>query len=197
MKRARFSIASTLSMLFLMTNRSHAFSPSFSIGRSKGTVKGGVNSSSLNMGLFDGISKAFTNQEFQAKDRRVRASHILIKGDDIDAVFDKMNTIQDELNERVSTEDELASVFCDLAQRESQCPSSAKGGDLGLFGPGKMVKEFDEALFPTDDAVPPPPVGSVVGPVVTEFGCHVILVTQRGQNKDQVEEMLANLANDW
>jgi hypothetical protein len=39
------------------------------------------------MGLFDGISKAFANQDFKDQDRRVRASHILIKGDDPEVVL--------------------------------------------------------------------------------------------------------------
>ena len=65
-----------------------------------------------------------------------------------------------------------------------------QGGDLGLFGPGKMVQEFDAALFPEDEASAPPP-GSVVGPVVTDFGAHLILVTKREVNRDQVEEKLA------
>ena len=53
-----------------------------------------------------------------------------------------------------------------------------------------MVAEFDAVLFPEDRAAAPPP-GAVLGPVVTEFGCHLILVTKREQNRDQVEEKLA------
>ena len=53
-----------------------------------------------------------------------------------------------------------------------------------------MVAEFDAVLFP-EDAASAPPAGAVVGPVVTEFGCHVILVTKREQNRDQIEEKLA------
>lgn len=150
----------------------------------------------LNMGLFDGISKAFSNQEFKAQDQRVRASHILIKGDDVDQVLGKINQLMGELNERVQQQEEqtggmLQPIFSELARRESQCPSGAQGGDLGLFGPGKMVKEFDAVLFPEEEGAVPPPVGSVLGPVVTDFGFHVILVTQREENQDQVEEKLA------
>ena len=152
----------------------------------------------LQMGFFDGISKAFSNQEYTSQDQRVRASHILIKGDDVGVVLGKIKQLMGELNERVQQEEGvggnenvLQPVFSEIARRESQCPSGAQGGDLGLFGPGKMVKEFDDALFPADENVPPPPVGSILGPVVTDFGCHVILVTQREQSRDQVEEKLA------
>lgn len=138
------------------------------------------------MGIFDAIGKAFANEEFKEDDQRVRASHILCKGEDD---FDKIVTLMGELGQRVGSEpDKLGSVFADLARRESECASKAQGGDLGLFGPGKMVPEFDDVLFPEEDAPEP---GSVLGPVVTEFGCHLILVTKREVNRDQVEEKLA------
>ena len=138
------------------------------------------------MGLFDSLTKAFSNEEFKEDDQRVRASHILCKGDDD---IDRISAIMSELGERVQQQpNALASVFAELARRESECASSNMGGDLGLFGPGKMVPEFDEVLFPAADAPPP---GSVLGPVVTDFGCHVILVTKREENRDQIEEKLA------
>jgi len=40
--------------------------------------------------------------------------------------------------------------FADLAKQHSSCPSGQKGGDLGEFGPGMMVKEFDEVVFSAD-----------------------------------------------
>ena len=96
-----------------------------------------------------------------------------------------------ELGERVQQEPEqLSSIFADLARRHSECPSATQGGDLGFFGPGKMVAEFDDVLFPSDPAAAPA-AGSVVGPVVTDFGCHLVLVTKRETNRDQVEEKLA------
>lgn len=123
----------------------------------------------LRMGLFDGIAKAFSNEDFKSQDQRVRASHILIKGDDIDQVLGAVKTLFAEINSRTLDDKEaLAGVFSDVARRESTCPSSAQGGDLGMFSPGKMVSEFDEALFPSDGSMTPP-VGSVLGPIVTEF----------------------------
>jgi len=62
--------------------------------------------------------------------------------------------------------------FADLAKEHSSCPSGQKGGALGTFGPGQMVKEFDEVVFSA-------PVGEVQGPVKTQFGYHLLEVTMR------------------
>ena len=156
----------------------------------------GVSDVSLSMGLFDGIAKAFTNEDFKAQDQRVRASHILIKGDDSDQVMETIKNLLGELQDRAGAGAEpLPQVFAELARRESQCPSKDKGGDLGMFGKGKMVKEFDQVLFP-DDASLAPPAGNIVVPVITDFGAHIIFVTKRDENKDQVEEKLARIDPD-
>lgn len=57
--------------------------------------------------------------------------------------------------------------FSSLAQLHSKCPSSARGGDLGEFGPGQMVKPFEDATVAT-------PIGSISQPVQTQFGFHLI-----------------------
>jgi parvulin-like peptidyl-prolyl isomerase len=151
---------------------------------------------SLFMGLFDGIAKAFSNQDFKAQDLRVRASHILIKGDDTDQVVGTIRNLLGEIQVRAGEGDEpLPQVFAELARRESQCPSKDQGGDLGMFGKGKMVKEFDDALFPADTSLAPP-AGNIIGPVITDFGAHIIYVTKRDENKDQVEEKLARIDPD-
>jgi peptidyl-prolyl cis-trans isomerase C len=62
--------------------------------------------------------------------------------------------------------------FAELAKEHSSCPSGQKGGDLGEFGPGMMVREFDEVVFSAD-------IGSVEGPVKTQFGYHLLEVTSR------------------
>ncbi len=62
--------------------------------------------------------------------------------------------------------------FAELAKAHSKCPSGAKGGALGTFGPGQMVKEFDEVVFSA-------PIGEVQGPVKTQFGYHLLEVTHR------------------
>ncbi len=74
-----------------------------------------------------------------------------------------------ELIDRIKNGEDFAA----LAQEYSLCPSKAKGGDLGTFSPGKMVKEFDEVVFSAD-------VGEIYGPVKTEFGYHLLEVTYRG-----------------
>ena len=61
--------------------------------------------------------------------------------------------------------------FEDAAKEKSTCPSGAKGGDLGEFGKGQMVKEFDEAVFTAE-------VGKIIGPVKTDFGYHLICVDE-------------------
>ena len=62
--------------------------------------------------------------------------------------------------------------FSDVAKQHSKCPSGATGGDLGEFGPGMMVKEFDEVVFSA-------PLNEVQGPVKTQFGYHLLEVTSR------------------
>jgi len=62
--------------------------------------------------------------------------------------------------------------FADLAKQHSKCPSGQSGGDLGTFGQGQMVPEFDKVVF--NEAV-----GEVHGPVQTQFGYHLLEVTER------------------
>ena len=70
--------------------------------------------------------------------------------------------------------DEIAggADFADLAKEHSSCPSGQQGGDLGEFGPGMMVKEFDAVVFSAD-------MNTVQGPVQTQFGYHLLEVTSR------------------
>jgi len=67
---------------------------------------------------------------------------------------------------------EAGADFADLARQHSSCPSGGQGGDLGSFGPGQMVPEFDKVVFSA-------PVGEVQGPVKTQFGYHLLEVTSR------------------
>ena len=62
--------------------------------------------------------------------------------------------------------------FGDVAKEHSSCPSGAQGGDLGSFGPGMMVPEFDEVVFSAN-------LGEVHGPVKTQFGFHLLEITSR------------------
>ena len=63
-------------------------------------------------------------------------------------------------------------TFEEAAQSYSQCPSGNEGGNLGSFGQGAMVPEFDEVVFKEA-------VGVVHGPVKTQFGYHLLEVTSR------------------
>jgi len=62
--------------------------------------------------------------------------------------------------------------FAELAKEHSRCPSGRRGGDLGEFSQGQMVKEFDDVVFGGD-------LGMVHGPVRTQFGFHLIEITSR------------------
>ncbi len=62
--------------------------------------------------------------------------------------------------------------FDAAASQHSQCPSGKQGGALGSFGPGMMVPEFDKVVFNEE-------VGVVHGPVQTQFGYHLVEITER------------------
>ena len=64
--------------------------------------------------------------------------------------------------------------FAEAAAKYSECPSASSGGNLGEFGPGAMVKQFDEVVFS-----PSSEIGKVYGPVKTQFGCHLIYISER------------------
>ena len=88
----------------------------------------------------------------------VRASHILVK------------TESDAKLMRSYVEKGLP--FEDVAAGFSQCPSKHNGGDLGYFRRGKMVKEFENAAFSMEK-------GEISEPVKTQFGWHIIKVTDK------------------
>lgn len=90
--------------------------------------------------------------------KQVHAAHILVKSQD------KANELLAKINTGES--------FGDLAKKHSDCPSGKKGGDLGWFGRGQMVKEFEDAAFNGDK-------GATVGPVKTQFGWHLIRILEQ------------------
>ena len=73
---------------------------------------------------------------------------------------------------QLKSEIENGADFGDIARKHSSCPSGKQGGDLGEFGPGMMVPEFDKVVFSAD-------VNTVQGPVKTQFGYHLLEVTSR------------------
>lgn len=89
---------------------------------------------------------------------RASARHILVK--------------TEELCNELKTKIENGAKFGEVAEEHSLCPSGQQGGELGEFGRGQMVKEFDTVVFSA-------PVGEVQGPVKTQFGYHLVEVTKR------------------
>lgn len=75
--------------------------------------------------------------------------------------------------------------FEDAAKESSSCPSGSRGGDLGEFGKGQMVKEFEDAAFAAE-------IGHVVGPVKTQFGYHLIKVEKKNEASVQEFEAVAD-----
>ena len=108
----------------------------------------------------------------------IKASHILVK-------------TEEEARAIIKALDEGAD-FAELAKEKSTDGAAANGGDLGFFGPGRMVPEFEKAAFALE-------VGAYSKePVQTQFGYHVIMVTDKRvqqppafeQVKDQVRSLL-------
>jgi parvulin-like peptidyl-prolyl isomerase len=98
----------------------------------------------------------------------VRASHILLMyaGSARSRATRSKDEAQQQIGELKSQLDGGAD-FAALAKQHSDCPSAAKGGDLGSFGRGQMVGPFEDAAFGME-------VGQVSGVVETDFGYHII-----------------------
>ena len=90
--------------------------------------------------------------------KEVHAAHILVKGEG------KANELMEKIKAGES--------FAELAKQNSECPSGKRGGDLGWFGRGRMVREFENAAFDGEK-------GAVVGPVKTQFGSHLIKILDK------------------
>jgi peptidyl-prolyl cis-trans isomerase C len=98
------------------------------------------------------------------------------------------NKDQKEKAEEVKSQLENGGDFAELAKEYSQDPGSAEqGGDLGCVGRGETVPNFEEAIFNAEK-------GEIVGPVETEFGYHVIEVTEiKAQSTKPLEEVEAQI----
>ncbi|KAL3805007.1 hypothetical protein HJC23_003235 [Cyclotella cryptica] len=116
--------------------------------------------------IWDTISSMYTHWG-----KKATASHILFKPSQFPEAEARVKLL--EMKEEIGDDPEK---FAAAAREWSGCPSAKNGGNLGEFGPGMMVKNFDEVCF--NEAV-----GVVHGPVSTQFGEHLILITQRtGEN---------------
>ena len=129
------------------------------------------------------------NLETFKKPEQVRASHILIK---VDPGADEAKKAEARTKiESLQTKLKKGEDFGALAKEYSEGPSGPKGGDLGFFGRGQMVKPFEETAF----AMKP---GQVSNMVETQFGYHLIMVTDRTPEgtfsyeevKDRLEQYL-------
>jgi|TARA_R100000049_G_C1937602_1_gene81518 peptidyl-prolyl cis-trans isomerase C len=89
---------------------------------------------------------------------RASARHILVSSEE------QCNALKQEI--------ENGRDFADVAKQHSSCPSGRQGGDLGSFGPGQMVPEFDKVVFSGE-------LNKVHGPVQTQFGYHLLEITSR------------------
>lgn len=98
------------------------------------------------------------NKAAFVKPESVKASHILVDSEE------KANEILEELKNGMD--------FADAAKKHSSCPSKEQGGDLGFFGRGQMVPEFDSAVFSME-------LNEISEPVKTQFGYHIIKVTDK------------------
>jgi peptidyl-prolyl cis-trans isomerase C len=109
-------------------------------------------------------------QEFETEEQ-VQASHILIKpetGEDPNKAQEQAGAKAEDLLKQIKE----GADFAELAKEHSDCPSAAKGGDLGYFGEGRMVPAFEKAAFALE-------VGQVSDLVKTRFGYHIIKLTDR------------------
>lgn len=117
--------------------------------------------------------------KFFKKPETARASHILIGVDEKATPEQRQNAKEkaDAILQRVKNGEDFAGI----AKAESSCPSKAQGGDLGTFNRGQMVPPFDAAVF----AMNPGQVSEVVE---TQYGYHIIKVTERHEGTTEKYE---------
>ena len=102
---------------------------------------------------------------------QIGASHILLMYDG--SLRSTATRSQDEAQQKIAeikAEIDGGTEFADASRANSDCPSSAQGGDLGSFGRGMMVPEFEESAFGLE-------VGATSDVVTTDFGYHLIMRT--------------------
>lgn len=110
------------------------------------------------------------NKDDFVSEAEVSARHILVK-------------TEEEGNE-VLKDIENGMEFSEAAQKYSTCPSKERGGDLGSFGRGRMVPEFEEAAFNLNE-------GEMSGLVQTQFGYHIILTDKKTEGTEKSFEEVA------
>ena len=112
----------------------------------------------------------------------VRARHILLRSAEEDEqIRNRLIEIKNQVN--------TGADFAELARQHSQDGSAAAGGDLGWFGRGQMVTEFEQAAFGARE-------GEVVGPIKTRFGYHLIMVTDRANQEVKIADYALEVRPD-
>ncbi|NOY85683.1 MAG: peptidylprolyl isomerase [Deltaproteobacteria bacterium] len=130
-----------------------------------------------------------SNPDSFRKDEQVKASHILINVAK-DASEKEKGKALARAREIAKKAREKGADFAALARENSEGPSGPSGGDLGYFGRGRMVKPFEEAVFGMK-------VGEVSDPVLTQFGYHVIKLTDRKEARIvPFEEVKGKIVSD-
>ncbi|KKK35994.1 peptidylprolyl isomerase [Mesobacillus campisalis] len=118
------------------------------------------------------VSEEEVKQRYEEYKPEIKASHILVEDEA------KAKELKSQLDEGAD--------FAELAKENSTDPGSAeKGGDLGFFGPGAMVPEFEEAAYALK-------VNEISDPVQSQHGWHIIKVTEK-KEKESYEDMKEEL----
>lgn len=129
------------------------------------------------------------NPQNFASQEEVKASHILINSAEGDPQEKKDEALKKAQEITVKAKADGAD-FAELARTYSEGPSAPSGGDLGFFTKGRMVPAFEKAAFSMK-------VNEVSDPVLTQFGYHIIKVTDRKEGSTvSFEEVKEKLAQD-
>jgi peptidyl-prolyl cis-trans isomerase C len=117
-------------------------------------------------------------QSYSQENRRIGAQHILLRLEE-GAPPAAEDSVRQRAQALIEQAKDPSTDFAELARQHSEGPSASQGGDLGMFGRGQMVEPFSEAAFALSDS------GDVYDePVRTQFGYHVIRLTNAGEPMD-------------
>ncbi|MFD2639275.1 peptidylprolyl isomerase [Piscibacillus salipiscarius] len=112
------------------------------------------------------VTEEQIKQQYDRMKTELKASHILVD--------------EEKTAKEVLTKLENGEEFANLAKEYSKDGSAQNGGDLGYFSAGKMVKEFEDAAYSLE-------VGEVSEPVKSQFGWHVIKLTDKRESEQELE----------
>ncbi len=125
------------------------------------------------------------NESDYSREEQVRARHILARTDKDRTVEEARRSIE-QARARIAKGEDFGAVAAEMSDDPG---SKDRGGDLGSFGRGQMVSEFEEAAF----AASP---GELVGPVETSFGVHLIEVLSKSEGGLQpLDEVATSIRN--